>query len=584
MAVTAEQLLAMMSESMAKMQLAVAALAESQAKSGREGGGPRRALDLKHRSIPQFEGGSGGQFDDWAFAFKRMVRAANKEVYDMMVLAESGETMEEIADEVEYDKGDVAKCSAKIYDLLCQAVKGDPLQLIKSVDDMEGLKAWYKLTGKYSPKSMARAVRLVGQVTNPTKIGDLNKAETELDKWEELVKILKKDFNESFSDTVKLGIVATMMPASVQELIYQSIGKTANYEEVIQKVRAVVSNKVAMMAGSGPSPMDVGEVRYGEDRRAWEENYAHQEDEVGAVNFNAQCYRCSGWGHLGRDCPTAKGMGKGGKSSGKGGKDGGKGYKGFKGGKDVGKGGKGFRGACYTCGKTGHRANECYARQANMVDGEEDKHDGQEQEIGGLWTIGAVESIWQKPKKTVKPPPGLKGVTTEMKDQKGENRNKFKVLEDDFGAIDVMAVDAAKPLTRMSAIEFHVADVRKPLASAAKMVRAGNRIVLDEAGSYIMNKATGETMEVTTIKDTFVFDVQFENGELDSITLDSGAGVHVWPKEKLPKVPLLPKQDGLKMMAANGSEIKNYGRKLIKFRGNDCNRKQVEEQVFSRRV
>jgi hypothetical protein len=32
-------------------------------------------------------------------------------------------------------------------------------------------------------------------------------------------------------------------------------------------------------------------------------------------------------------------------------------------------------------------------------------------------------------------------------------------------------------------------------------------------------------------------------------------------------VPMMPKQKGLKMLAANGTEIENLGRKLIKFRG-----------------
>ena len=58
-----------------------------------------------------------------------------------------------------------------------------------------------------------------------------------------------------------------------------------------------------------------------------------------------------------------------------------------------------------------------------------------------------------------------------------------------------------------------------------------------------------------------MFDVQFENGEQGTITLDSGAGVYVWPKDKLRDVPTMPKKQGLRMCAANGSEIKNHGSK-----------------------
>ena len=163
--------------------------------------------------------------------------------------------------------------------------------------------------------------------------------------------------------------------------------------------------------------------------------------------------------------------------------------------------------------------------------------------------------------------------------------NSFDMLsETSEDAQDIMAVDCTEPLTRMSAIEFHVADVSKPLASAVRMVKAGNRVVLDGDGSYILNKATGETMKVTTKNDTFVFDVQYESGEMGTITLDSGAGVNVWPKNKLPSVPMMAKKSDLRMIAANGSEIRNYGRKLIKFRGSDFGKHAADKSVFSERV
>ena len=109
--------------------------------------------------------------------------------------------------------------------------------------------------------------------------------------------------------------------------------------------------------------------------------------------------------------------------------------------------------------------------------------------------------------------------------------------------------------------------MQKPLASAAKVVKAKNRIVLDEEGSYVENKVSGERMKVRLERDTFVFDVHYDNGEKGVITLDAGAGASVWPEKERQDVPMLPKREGLRMCAANGSEIKNFGRKLIKFRG-----------------
>ena len=116
------------------------------------------------------------------------------------------------------------------------------------------------------------------------------------------------------------------------------------------------------------------------------------------------------------------------------------------------------------------------------------------------------------------------------------------------------------------------------------MVKHGNRVILDDEGSFIQNKRTGECMDVRIEGETFVFDVQFENGEQGKITLDSGAGVHIWPKGKLKDVPIMPKRKGLSICTANGSEIQNHGRKLIKFRGNDFSKAAAERRVFARRA
>ena len=94
------------------------------------------------------------------------------------------------------------------------------------------------------------------------------------------------------------------------------MGDKIDYDMTVQKIRALVSNKVAM--AEGPVPMDIGRVD-GEDVEARSigedfEGYG----EVDAIG-NVQCHQCGGWGHVRRDCPS-KGKGKGkGKDGGKGG-------------------------------------------------------------------------------------------------------------------------------------------------------------------------------------------------------------------------------------------------------------------------
>ncbi len=69
-------------------------------------------------------------------------------------------------------------------------------------------------------------------------------------------------------------------------------------------------------------------------------------------------------------------------------------------------------------------------------------------------------------------------------------RNSFEGLaseaddEDETanGVTGTMAVDPAKALASLSSIEFSMADLKTPLASAATKVKNGNRVILYDEG------------------------------------------------------------------------------------------------------
>ena len=127
---------------------------------------------------------------------------------------------------------------------------------------------------------------------------------------------------------------------------------------------------------------------------------------------------------------------------------------------------------------------------------------------------------------------------------------------------------------RLSSMIFNAANVKKPLASAARVVEAG---VLEPSGgrSRIENLKTGEAMELRVEKGVYVFDVMYEDEEMGVITLGSGAGVNVWPESMKGNIKMEPKMPGLRMMAANGTEIENMGQTKVRFWGKE------EESTFS---
>ena len=98
----------------------------------------RKFIDTRFVKIPFFPG-EGKNFEDWSFAFKRAMRAANQTTYEILATVEKAGL--EIGDEElaeQFAEEDVQGHSAEIYDVLCQYVGGEALQLVRTVDNMEG--------------------------------------------------------------------------------------------------------------------------------------------------------------------------------------------------------------------------------------------------------------------------------------------------------------------------------------------------------------------------------------------------------------------------------------------------------------
>ena len=56
-------------------------------------------------------------------------------------------------------------------------------------------------------------------------------------------------------------------------------------------------------------------------------------------------------------------------------------------------------------------------------------------------------------------------------------------------------------------MSMQVCDVTKPLGSVRAMLQAGNRVIFDEGGSFIENKASGVRANIEDRNGVFVFDL-----------------------------------------------------------------------------
>ena len=120
----------------------------------------------------------------------------------------------------------------------------------------------------------------------------------------------------------------------------------------------------------------------------------------------------------------------------------------------------------------------------------------------------------------------------------------------------------------MAQLEFNEADVRKPLASASFVAKAGNGIWLEADGGYIENLESGERMALKVVNDVYVFDVELDDGATDTVTLDLGAGCSVWPHGRhAGSATMTEKRKRIGMVVANGTPIKHYGQRRVCFKG-----------------
>ena len=325
--------------------------------------------------------------------------------------------------------------------------------------------------------------------------------------------------------------------------------------------------------------MDIGHVKT-DFPFEWQCSPCGQDVDVGAVGQHVQCYRCGGFGHTSRDCGTPKGQGKGG-GGGKGPKGGGKGdnVSGKAGHRQSLKGagkGKGYQGECWKCGKPGHKQWECRGgRSVGAIDEEADEEfdDGAVETIPqgavSVWRINHVETqnmfqdltsdddsdagdymeinavtvddkdgmikkskskrkvtldsgagasclpkhwvpnVPLKPKKK-----GVKFVAAEGSNMEYHGRRdlRFRALRSEGGCIKRGS---------LAAMEFHVTNSNKALASAVDIVEAGNDVVLSrkKGGSYILNEQTGEKIYLRRENGTFVFDIELEDEHEDEVMI-----------------------------------------------------------------
>ena len=119
-------------------------------------------------------------------------------------------------------------------------------------------------------------------------------------------------------------------------------------------------------------------------------------------------------------------------------------------------------------------------------------------------------------------------------------------------------------------IVFHATTARKMLVSVDRLAAAGNLVRFGPGAddNYIMNVKTSRKIWMRKNGGVYEVAVMFkvdEEWKEGIITIDSGAEECVMPKDWYKDVEMSEKKDGIKFMGADGSDLGNFGRKLMEF-------------------
>ena len=578
MAMTAEHFQAIMT-SMAENQARLTAEAISQAMvavmsnqgastvggDNRAAGGNRGRLihPKSFEKIDKFDG-SESMWIEWAYVFRMTVSTASADansVLDIVEAAASDIRTSELA--VLHDWGGLPwqRLMREFFEILVTNTSGEALRIVRAVEGFDGFQAWWKLCKRFSPRTMARAVRTMLEVFNPSKVTDIRSLEEAVCHWEEKLRRLERDYPQEakgITDNIKKAIFTSICPISIQDVVFQRIEDAEDYRKLRESVFTLVQNRITI---SGPTPMDIGMVKG---------DFENEED-IDALRQKNLCYECGGTGHSAKEWATRlRRQGKGGDGKGhsspsssqkghweKGSTKGG-GKANFKGG---GKVGKGYQGDCWKCGRKGHKQHECNSIEEERNESED--VDADEVMLETVWDLGSVEVDFGIDSGTrLKSPIEVKNMFQPLEACAFDDDAEYIMSVDDVKApkrIEEITIDSGagrnvwpkgkKSAGKMRKVEgkkvkllaangtdilvhgekdikfkvggracsmgFLITDVKKSLAAVSSLVDAGNTVVFSkgEYGNFIKNNTSGERIYMKRRKGTFYIEVEMDDDE-----------------------------------------------------------------------
>ena len=502
-------------------QAGIAALAENLGRlsTSLQRGDRKLLIDTKGIGRPEVFSNDDGHFRRWARSVVNLTTAifgsSFQSILEWVVDQDEEITVEKVEEEHGGelgmagldDKGD------QLFRLLSSLTTHESEDLV--INAKNGYEAWRRLNRRWDPLTAGRKRNILRAILNPERVKSWEAVRPGMEQLDDLMRRYEARRNERgerevLSQDIKCTSLELLVPTDIERHLILNKNRLGTYEEMKQEIEVLIETvagakgKVhrpgssgASGSGQGPAPMDVGAF-------------------TKVLNSLVK-------GSKGQKGGKGKGKDKGG---GKGkGKGNGKDSKGK--GKGSGSGSSGPAGACFNCGKTGHRAAECWSKKkdgkgskgsgksgskqkhvAGFEDADYEAGDQEEQPEAevGMFELGAFTQ-GESPKDpswvrfNLDTGAAQTAIPVDWKDRiptKEGAQMMFKTASGELVPGTGTGTFQGKSETGSRCrVTGPLAPVHKPLVSAYKCLKHGRMAVLDQDGGQLIpvDSATGRKIQ-----------------------------------------------------------------------------------------
>ena len=461
------------------------------------------------------------KFRQWNHKLKSALRTVDKAYNDVLEAVEKelniGTPMDKIDEEIKNKiaDADYEKLAHDLYSILIDKAEDEAYDKIKNIDTNEGLRAYmvlYRWFTDVSGMGLAEQARRLMHPEPPKDEGGLAES---IEAWYDKMARLEMHGNDfKMPPVYKMNALKALMVGRSKDFfeIWETEGNATYDEDFFKEVlakakdyarRKKLDSAVKQNVQKGSDPMDIGYTGYDSD-----------DQHIQAVGGKGKgCWVCGSPDHIARMCPKGKGKGKASA----------KGWTHTKG------GASGDRpvepqGACHNCGEHGHWAREC---PYNIKSGQKGQGNN------SRWRSTPGNDYYHTEKGTG----GGKGKS------KGKGKGKYvSECEDHEGETDMFDMG-----------DGEIDQIGEDELEWIQVVKKRRGI------NSVDKKVLSERSEIHEIS---------QDGQWEKIRVqvDSGAFDWVTPKSTAAHVPIIETEasrNGICYSAANGSDIKTYGEKVV---------------------